>query len=172
MRNNYEIRGDTIVIFIESPKHGHFEVLIDTEDVPKIENYRWCVKYYPRDKVFYIVANTTIKNKRKMLKMHRLITNCPDQMVVDHTNHNTLDNRKQNLRVCTDKQNKENIIRAKSHNKSSGLRGIYWDKQRKKWKVKLVNNGKQIYGGFYSDIEIAKIKVKELRDKYFTHSLI
>ena len=43
-------------------------------------------------------------------RLHRIIMNCPSNMVVDHINGNKLDNRKCNLRICTIEENSQNKI--------------------------------------------------------------
>ncbi len=72
--------------------------------------------------------------------MHREIMNPPDGFVVDHINHNTLDNQRNNLRVCTYSQNNSNKSRLSSRNKS-GYRRVVWDKTRAKWFVSIAFNG-------------------------------
>ena len=70
-------------------------------------------------------------------RLHRLIMKAPKGMVVDHLNHNKLDNRKKNLRVCTQRQN--------SQNRKDTI-GYTWDKSRCKWYV-------QYKGTFYGRYE-------------------
>ena len=101
--------------------------------------------------------------------MHRLITNCPKDMQVDHINHNTLDNRKNNLRTVTIKQNQENLLNARINSKSK-IRSVSWSKDHKKWRVTIGHNQKQIFGGYFNNLEHAELKAIELRQKYFTHS--
>jgi hypothetical protein len=77
---------------------GH-DVFIDEEDYELVSKYKWytveCVN------TRYVYANIRNKNhKITTTKMHRLITNCPNKLVVDHIDGNGLDNRKGNLRVC------------------------------------------------------------------------
>ena len=67
----------------------------------------------------------THKNKKR-IHLHRFIMNCPDNMIVDHINGNNLDNRKNNLRICTQKINNCN---RKSYRKLPV--GIYIDKRKK-----------------------------------------
>ena len=84
--------------------------------------------------------------------MHREIIKVPDNLVVDHINHNGLDNRKANLRPATKAQNAWN---RKIH--TGKFKGVTWSKGRKKWFVRLRCAGKRISIGFFDDqIEAAK----------------
>lgn len=132
-------------------------ILIDLEDIDKIKNYKWYLnKEY---------ARTDSVNNKKSLSLHRLITNCPDDMVVDHINHNTLDNRKCNLRICTPTQN--NMNRGIQSNNTSGVTGVFWNKACNKWKATISINKKQIHLGLYEDFEEAVRARKEAEIKYF-----
>lgn len=82
----------------------------------------------------------------------------------NHINHNTLDNRRTNLRLCTKQQNAFNkLSRA---NSSSKYKGVYWNSTKNKWQCSIIHNGKIIYlGRFNCEKEAAKIydvKAKEL----------
>lgn len=57
------------------------------------------------------------KETKRAIRMHRFITTPLDSEVVDHINHNTLDNRRENLRVCTQAENCQN---RSDHNESTG----------------------------------------------------
>lgn len=48
------------------------------------------------------------RNNHKTTRLHRLITDCPDDLVVDHINRNPLDNRRQNLRCVSQAENTRN----------------------------------------------------------------
>jgi hypothetical protein len=74
---------------------------------------------------------TTINKSR--IKMHRLLLNAQPDEVVDHRNRNKLDNRIENLRICTIAQN--NMNRSISPLSSTKINGVVWDKQRKKWRA-------------------------------------
>lgn len=59
---------------------------------------------------------------------------------VDHINGNRADNRKSNLRICTNQENSMN--RNKNKNNTSGYKGVVYDKERKKWRARIQHNGK------------------------------
>jgi hypothetical protein len=76
--------------------------LIDDEDLEKISNINWRLSGDG-----YILAYKTINKKRK-LRLHRLILDAPDNLYVDHINGVKTDNRKSNLRLCSKKENRRN----------------------------------------------------------------
>lgn len=84
----------------------------------------------------------------KNTRIHRLITNCPDDMVVDHINHNKLDNRKQNLRICTIEENCRN--RVDNKNNKSGFRGVSFYLPLNKWRAKIVLKNKTVHLGYFN----------------------
>lgn len=63
--------------------------------------------------------------------MHTLLMSPPKGMCVDHINGNGLDNRYENLRVCTHLQNLQN--RRKIKNTTSRYIGVHWNKKRSTW---------------------------------------
>ena len=93
-----EIRIEKDVAYISlcdanSNKIG--EAIIDAEDVNKVKDIKW---YKSR---CYVKGTKDGKN----ITLHRFLLNCEDEYDVDHINHNTLDNRKSNLRKVTESQN-------------------------------------------------------------------
>lgn len=135
--NKFITKDEYTIMIINSPKHGIFEVLIDTEDVQKVQNIHWCIEFDRH--------NPYVRNRHKNLKLHRLITNCPSDLVVDHINRNTLDNRKKNLRVCTISENNRNRPPMINYPHSTDEYGIgVW---KCKYKDKVYSYYKvQIYG--------------------------
>jgi hypothetical protein len=89
-------------------------------------------------------------------KLHRQLLNVTDPKIqVDHINHNTLDNQRNNLRICTAQQNKLNT--RKYHNTSSIYKGVGWNKSKQKWIAGCtIQNGKgKFLGYFESELEAA-----------------
>lgn len=159
MKNRFEIRGDVTAILIKSPKHGELEVLIDTIDLPRVQEFphKWYAHWNKSTKSFYCRGNSRLSNgKRITILIHRLITNCSKGMHVDHRNHQTLDNRRWNLRKTTPSENMQNRKGAREDNKSSGIRGVTWYPRDKKWRVRVQTNGKSKIVGYFDDIRDAE----------------
>lgn len=85
---------------------GLFTV-IDVDDYPLVAAYRWYAN--PSPSGFYVMAaGKTAEGKRTTLYMHRVITGAPKGKEVDHKNRNTLDNRRDNLKVGSHLDNMRN----------------------------------------------------------------
>lgn len=86
---------------------------------------------------------------------------------IDHINGVRSDNRIDNLRVVTNKQNGENqTLRS---NNTSGHRGVTWDKVNGKWMAQIKHHGKIHHLGYFSILEEAAAAAKAMRDRLFTH---
>jgi len=129
---------------------------VDQADYERLRGYEWFAK--KANKCFYargcVADNKT--GKEKMLYMHQMVIKVPDGMVVDHINHDGMDNRKANLRAATRAQNMRN--RKKFANSSgSKYKGIYFRKRTRKWEAMITFERKKIFlGCFRSEIEAAK----------------
>ena len=127
---------------------------IDIDDIDKVKEYRWNLDNYGY-----------VKCTNKGIFIHRFIMNAPKGKSVDHINGDKLDNRKCNLRICTQANNLKN--QKKRKNNKSGHTGVYWREKDNKWGAYICVNYKSIYLGLYDDKEEA-IKVrKEAEMKYF-----
>jgi hypothetical protein len=92
--------------------------------------------------------------------------NAPEGMVVDHINHNGLDNRKVNLRFATRAENAR--YARKTKNKfSSNYKGVHYIKRAKRWRTMITFEDKTIYiGQFRDEISAAKAYDRAAK-KYF-----
>ena len=88
--------------------------------------------------------------KYKTVLMHRVIMDAPKGMDVDHINGNGLDNRKENLRICTRSQNLHNSKKPSTN--TSGYKGVIWNKQCRKWQAKIHTSGKTRHLGLFVGI--------------------
>ncbi len=83
-----------------------------------------------------------------LIYMHRQIMSCPRGMEIDHRNHNTLNNQKLNLRICTRTGNNRNSRIRKDN--TSGYKGVSWSKSHKKWRTII---GQHIHLGLFNTKE-------------------
>lgn len=111
---------------------------------------------------------TTIRNseKQKAMFLHCFVMDkSSNESVVDHINRNSLDNRKNNLRECTQADNCINkSIRSDS---SSGVTGVTWYKKYNKWLARITVNKKRILLGYFDDKEEAIRARENAEKKYF-----
>lgn len=122
-------------LIINSRRFGDIKYLIDKDDVNRVSKYNWSVAKRHHGIYAYCNEKYAIINERLL---HRFIANCPKDMVVDHLNHNTLDNRKENLRVCTYSDNNKNIRRRKnSTNKYRFITQVKEAQRRQKYELNI-----------------------------------
>ena len=153
MKNDYEIRGDVTVIFLDRKDGTRLECLIDTDDLPKVMELTNTLKALERkDKSTFYVKG---KIGRQSYWLHRFLLNAKDGFEVDHFDHNGLNNRRYNLREVTPSQNMQNRRGAQKNNKSSGVRGVSFDRKIKKWVVTLTVNKEKFHFGCYKDLDEA-----------------
>jgi hypothetical protein len=149
-------------LIIES-KHGTFTVRYDAEDAPKVEPYKWHVM---KGHSTYYVRRQTARPNRRNLLLHREITECPKGKMIDHKNGNGLDNRRENLRICTMSENMMNRGKTKVH--SGKYKGVYdcGDSKTNPYTAKIQKDGKVYHLGHHRTLEEAAkvydVKAKEL----------
>lgn len=130
-----------------SPKYPEAYTLLDDEDYPNFQEY----KYYCDGRGYARrgIKTDGIKSTRAL---HREIIDCPDNMMVDHINHDTLDNRRCNLRIVTTNQNQQNS----NPNGNRKYKGVYKNSKTDRWEARIGHNKKQHYLGiFATQIEAA-----------------
>lgn len=138
-------------------KIKEFSVLYDKEDEPLVREYKWYVSV-SHDKYPYAAAYS----KERLVLMHRLICNTPKKMFTDHVNGNTLDNRRANLRACTNSQNQANS--AKKKNNKSGYKGVV-QVTKNRWLAKInKDNKRRSLGWFDNPVDAAKAYDKAARE--------
>ena len=129
--------------------------LVDDEDFKKLNQFYWCATWNPSTQSFYAER----RKLDKIIFMARFIMNCPENLLVDHRNHNTLDNQKNNLRTCTVIENARNS--RPQQGTTSKYKGVTWDVAREKWvaQIQLQNIFNRSFhkglGRFEDEIEAA-----------------
>lgn len=139
------------------------EFIFDKEDYNKIIKIN---KFWSINSLNYVLCYI----KRKEYQLHRYIMglgfyNPKEDIIVDHINGDTLDNRKENLRIIHRRHNAKNTVIYS--NNTSGYKGVSWHKHRQKWQANINVNKKNIYLGIYDKLEEAVEARKKAEIKYF-----
>jgi hypothetical protein len=136
--------------------------LVDDEDFERVNAFKWYARWLTQTKSFYAARNTGPRRNRKMILMARFIMNTPKGMECDHIQHNTLDNRKNNLRNCTRSQNSMNK-RLRSDN-TTGFKDI--SKNNGSYLTQVWANGRYVYCKCFPTLEEAIAARDEAVKKY------
>ena len=100
----------------------------------------------------------TADRRQGKIKMHRYIMSLhlgrflTSSEVIDHVNHDSLDNRIENLRLATQRQNCMNQ-RVRVGPKSSKYKGVYWDETYQKWFVDIDRKDLKYRKSFEEEID-------------------
>lgn len=134
--------------------------LVSDEDYDELSKYNWQCNYGKWGTRAYA------RVKGKYLAMHRFIMKAKIGQYVDHKNHNTMDNQRQNLRFCTTQQNAMNRLRAVTN--KSGYKGVSFVKNYDKcWLAQIKINGKvKNLGRFFDKVEAAKCYDLAAKENY------
>lgn len=156
-RNKYEFYEEIGKCYLNNC-NDYF--LFDIENYEKIKNTGW-------SKNGGGYATGGIVGQGAVL-VHRFLMNCPKDMQVDHINHNKLDNRKCNLRICTPAQNCWNNGMCKSN--ITGYKGVHkctYNSGNVRYEASITVNKKTIRLGRFDTPEEAYIARSEAEEKYF-----
>jgi hypothetical protein len=137
------------------------EVIIDKSDHDSLNGIN--IKVNRKGYVYFCKLKAT-GNKTDLLHRYLLGLTAGDGFDVDHINGNPLDNRRSNLRKCTHCENMRNI-KLNIRNKLK-VKGVCYDKERKKYASYIKVNGKTINLGRYDDIQKAHSAYCEASKKY------
>lgn len=132
---------------------------IDIDDYPFVSQYSWTF-----DGRGYVVS---YMGRDKLSKLHRVLLGVEDpKTFVDHIDHNTANNRRKNLRACTNSQNNAN--RSLDRRNKTGITGVGWDKARQKWIAQIGWQGKRIFLGDFTSIDDAINARKKAENEMFS----
>ena len=133
--------------------------IVDAEDFDRLNKFTWYARL--SSKAWYAVRckRTGEKTCSTLVWMHNVIVPPPRGLMVDHANHNGLDNRKANLRLATHAQNMQNRRKLKTgcSSKYKGVVHRNYHNRRKLWNAYINANGRRIHlGCFMTELEAAR----------------
>lgn len=133
--------------------------LVDAADLERLSSFRWFAKPMGgKTEKFYAVRSIRTERGARHLPMHREIAGAPLGLVVDHLNGNSLDNRRQNLRICTQGDNARNVSRD-----ADPMRGV--SRRGNRWVARLCVDGRMTHIGVFNTALEASRAVAAARTK-------
>ena len=145
--------------------------LVDDADYDWLNQYMWYTDHYGYVMISFsrsILAHAPIPDVASTgISMSRLILELEpgDKREADHINHNILDNRRNNLRICTSSQNQGN--RKIQKNTTSQYKGVYWHKLTGKWLAQITINRKHIHLGLFDNERTAAFAYNLAAKRHF-----
>ena len=144
----------------EIPLTKGLVALVDDADYEWLNQFKWFANWYPCIQNFYAMRNEpfrdTIGRRQRTVSMHRQILGLEfgDKRQGDHiAPSQTLDNRRQNLRIATHSQNQHN--QGLRRRNTSGFKGVFLHVPAGKWCAQIGVNGKGIHLGLFDSREEA-----------------
>jgi len=139
-------------------------VMVDAEDYDELSKYKWAL-IRGTTGVMYAQRHPWDKKTKKqnIERMHRTIMKAKKGQEIDHVNGNGLDNRKSNLRFCTQSQNCSN---SGSRGGTSRFKGVSFNKRDKNWKAYIMANSKNKNLGYFKLEEDAARAYDEAAKKH------
>jgi len=118
--------------------------IVDDWNYDWLNSFRWCCDNYGYASRNHWAAG----GERTTIHMHRLILKLEkgDGEQGDHINHDRLDNREVNLRVCSHAENTRNQ-KAQTRTTSSRFKGVCWSKEKNRWIAQIYYERKPVYLG-------------------------
>lgn len=133
--------------------------IVDDQDYIYLSQFEWKAKWQSTCYAYRLDEN------KRSISMHREIMQAPRHLQVDHINGNGLDNRRCNLRLCTNSENSRN--QGKRSDNTSGYKGVSFAKNMKKFAAYIYLSRKTKLLGYYLTAEEAAHAYDEAAKKYY-----
>ena len=143
---NYIVEEENYAVMkLYSETNGYFDVLIDKEDIDKIQKHKWGIDIDKRENL-----NRAVAKNFYIGLLHRYILGLKsdDKLIIDHIDRNPLNNQKSNLRIVDDKLNQQNKNPQK--NNKSGIIGVRHNTRENVWTARIADNNSKRHSKSFS----------------------
>lgn len=142
--------------------------LVDDDMYEFLNQWKWYADKSSNGR-YYARRDDYSSGKRFRVYMHRLIMKATKEMQVDHRNNiETLNNTRENLRICTPSQNRCNT--GLTEKNKSGFKGVHWEEATQKYRAAIsFNNVDFKLGRFADPVQAAQAydaKARELHGEF------
>jgi len=160
----YRLRFGRSASFIHIKKFRF--AVVDSDDFDRLSRFKW--RLCRSNRTFY--AFCTVSQgpllRPRVVWLHHLVLPPPDGYLIDHRNHNGLDNRCCNLRIATPSENQQNARKTKSKT-SSRYKGVDLVKATGKWRTRIAVAGRRLFLGSFTSESDAALAYDHAALKYF-----
>lgn len=136
------------LIDISTPKHPNAFTIVDDADFDWLSKWKWHKSDHG-----YVRRHQCIDGKKITIYMHVEILKPPPGMRGDHRFGNKLDNRRENLRICTHAENNRNRRPSAGRNLP---KGVDWKARERRFRAQISVNGRQIHLGYFDAVSEAE----------------
>lgn len=146
--------------------------LVDADDYDLLMQWNWHVNNGYKGSKFYanraLYAPTLTGGRKSVaIRMHNVVITPKEGFEVDHIDGNTLNNKKNNLRLCIHRHNMRNLPKPRNGKTSSPYKGVSWHKDHECWQAMIKMDYKQKWLGNYADPKEAAAAYNEAAIKQF-----
>lgn len=136
--------------------------IVDDADFEELSKYKWCAAKCRHT----VYALHRLGQHGYGMLMHRLILDASPDKHVDHKDGDGLNNRRENIRLCSARQNSQ-ARKIKTVGTTSRFRGVSWDKTNLLWKSEIKSRGKNYFlGRFAKEKDAARAYDKKARELF------
>ena len=120
---------------------------VDDDDWEWLSKWKWRAWWRSDIRGFYAVRTEHADGKAKMVLMHRIVMGAYPGQKTDHWDHDTLNNQRPNLRLCTNAENARN--QRKHLDGRSTFKGATWIAYRQRWQAQIGVSGRKFFLGYF-----------------------
>jgi hypothetical protein len=142
-------------------KYGGYAI-VDDDNYNRFMEYEWLCD----SNGYAYRTGTGADGKWTSIHMHRILMWAPPGMECDHRNGNKLDNRRENLRICTPAENRRNRPAPRNTLKTSRFKGVRFNRLTGTWKATIKVDNRKILLGTFKTEEAAALAYNEGAKRY------